>query len=63
MSRDCARRAVFLLCALSTFVLSSGLAAQQPKVPAPHKPILPRVRTRLRRNSRECPAPWLAASG
>jgi hypothetical protein len=62
MSRD-SRRAIFLLCALSIFVFSLGLAAQQPKVLAPHKPILPRVRTRLRRNSRECPAPWLAASG
>jgi len=46
MLRDFARRSIFVLCSLSTFVFSSGLAAQQPEVLAPHKPVDPTITPR-----------------
>ena len=46
MSHDSARRSVLILCALSTFVFVSGLAAQQPKVLAPHRPVDPTITPR-----------------
>jgi hypothetical protein len=46
MSRNSARRSIFILCALSTFVFNAGLAAQQPKVLAPHRPVDPTITPR-----------------